>query len=173
MSTDRKGLEMLSDNLSKMLNDQINAELYSAYLYWDFAKYFDCNNLPGIASWYKAQAAEEIDHAKRIYAYMQKQGGAIHFKKIEKSKDTPKGCVEIARAALNHEKSITQMIHNIYEEATKEKDYRTMNFLLWFIEEQAEEETNARDVLQLMKLGEESKTAMYLTDRQMGKRESA
>lgn len=156
-----------------MLNDQINAELYSAYLYWDFAKYFDCEGLKGMAGWYKIQAEEELEHAKKIYTYMQQQGGAILFKKIDRNKDVPKGCVEIARAALKHEREITRMINDLYAAAEKEKDYRTMNFLSWFIDEQAEEETNARDVVQLMKLAGESQAALYIADVQMGKRKKA
>lgn len=162
---------MTSEKIAKMLNNQINAELYSAYLYWDFAKHFDCEGLKGFASWYKLQAQEEIEHAKRIYDYMQDQGCYIKLTTIAGPKENLTDHMTVAKLGLKHEKAITELIDNIYEQAYKDKDYRTMKFLDWFIAEQAEEETNARDIISLLKLAGDSGSALYMADKKMGQRE--
>lgn len=164
---------MTSERVSKLLNQQINAELYSAYLYWDFAKHFDCNGLKGFANWYKQQANEEVEHARRIYNYMQEQGCAIKLTTILGPKEELKDYLTVAKLGLKHEKAITEMINAIYDEAFKDKDYRTMNFLDWFIAEQAEEESNARDIIDLIKLAKDSGSALYMADIKMGKRKAA
>lgn len=164
---------MTSQKISKLLNDQINLELYSAYLYWDFAKYFDCNGFSGFAHWYKVQAQEEIDHARKIYTYMQNQGCAITLTTIDGPNEEFKDALSVAKMGLKHEKLVTEKINQIYEQAFKDKDYRTMNFLEWFIAEQAEEESEARNVIQLIQHSGDSKSAFYLADIKMGKRASA
>ena len=164
---------MTNENVSKLLNAQINAELYSAYLYWDFAKHFDCKGMKGFANWYKVQAEEEIDHARKFYNYMQDQGCYIALTTIAGPKVETEDHMEIAKLGLKHEKEITKMINNIYAEAFKNNDYRTMQFLDWFIAEQAEEETNARDIIGLLKLAGESRSALFMADIQMGKRHRA
>ena len=161
---------MTTDTVSDLLNKQINAELYSAYLYWDFAKHFDCDGLKGFANWYKIQAQEEIEHARKIYNYMQDQGCTITLTTIAGPKEDLKDHLEVAKLGLKHEKKVTEMINEIYKEAYKAKDLRTMNFLNWFIAEQAEEETNARDIIMLLKLAGQSGAAIYMADIQMGKR---
>lgn len=161
---------MTSEKISKMLNEQINAELYSAYLYWDFAKHFDCEGLKGFANWYKAQANEEVEHARRIYTYMQEQGCYIKLTTIDGPKEELTDHLTVAKLGLKHEKAVTDLINKIYEQAFKDKDYRTMNFLDWFIAEQAEEESNARDIIDLLKLAKDSGSALYMADIKMGKR---
>lgn len=162
---------MTTEKISELLNQQINAELYSAYLYWDFAKHFDCNNLKGFSHWYKIQAEEEIDHARKIYNYMQDQGCCIKLTTIAAPDEDLNDYLQIAKLGLKHEKAVTSAIDEIYAEAFKEKDYRTMNFLDWFIAEQAEEENNARDIIELIKLAGDSRSALFLADIQMGKRQ--
>ena len=161
---------MTSENVSTLLNQQINAELYSAYLYWDFAKHFDCEGLKGFANWYKVQAQEEIEHARKIYNYMQDQGCKIKLTTIDGPNEDLKDHLNVAKLGLKHEKKVTDMINDIYKEAYKDKDFRTMNFINWFIAEQAEEETNARDIIALLKLAGQSGAALYMADIQMGKR---
>lgn len=170
---ERKGLEMTSEAVSKLLNQQINLELYSAYLYWDFAKHFDCDGLKGFANWYKVQANEEVEHARKIYYYMQDQGCFIKLTTIAGPKEDLKDYMTVAKLGLKHEKYVTESINKIYEQAFKDKDYRTMNFLDWFIAEQAEEESNARDIIGLLKLAKDSKSALYIADIQMGKRKKS
>ncbi|MCQ2551922.1 MAG: ferritin [Clostridia bacterium] len=164
---------MTSKKVAKMLNEQINAELHSAYIYWDIAKYFECKGLKGFASWYEEQAKEEISHAKKIYGYMQNEGCYIKFEQISSLKEDITDDLSAAKLALKHEKDITALINNIYAQCYKDADYRTMKFLEWFIDEQAEEEDNAREVVTLIKLAGNSKSALYLADVKMGKRKAA
>ena len=170
---------MKNDKISDLLNKQINAELYSAYLYLDFAKHFDCAGLKGFAKWYKVQANEELKHAMKFYDYMQDQGCYIEFTAIDATKltdDAENGTdaekhIAVAKQGLKHEKHVTQLINTIYDEAVKTSDYRTMNFLDWFIAEQAEEETNARDMVDLLKLIGDNTAALYIADAKMGERD--
>ena len=169
---------MTNDKICDLLNKQVNAELYSAYLYLDFAKHYDCAGLKGFASWYKVQASEELKHAMKFYDYMQDQGCFIDLKAIDEPStpdadnagDDEEKRLAIAKQGLSHEKHVTRLINSIYDEAVKASDYRTMNFLDWFIAEQAEEETNARDMLDLLKMIGDNSAALYIADCKMGKR---
>ncbi len=169
---------MTNEKICNLLNKQINAEIYSAYLYLDFAKHFDCEGLKGFANWYKVQAEEELKHAMKFYDYMQDQGCFIELtaidapstQDVDNAGDDEAKRLAIAKQGLSHEKHITRLINTIYDEAVKASDYRTMNFLDWFIAEQAEEETNARDMLELLELIGDNSAALYIADSKAGNR---
>ena len=141
------GLIMLNATVSKLLNDQINKEMYSAYLYLDMANYYVNKGLNGFANWFNKQAQEEMSHAIKFMHYLQENGFEVSLDAIAKPglvySDTREPLVE----SLKHEGFVTASIHHIFGEASKVHDYRTMEFLNWFIKEQGEEEKNANDLI--------------------------
>ncbi len=137
----------MNANVVKLMNEQINKEFFSAYLYLGISKYFALQNLDGFASWYKVQAEEEQEHAMKIYQYLLDQDqvpelGAIAA--VASDYDSPLAAV---KAADEHEHYITAEINKIYEAALEAKDYRTVLFLNWFVSEQEEEEKNSKDMV--------------------------
>ena len=143
---------MLNKKIAELLNDQVNKELYSAYLYLDFANYYADEGLDGFAHWYEVQAQEERDHAFMIRRYLLNSGEKVTFAAIAKPDKTFANHMAPLEAGLEHEKYVTSLITAIYHEAFAQKDYKTMQFLDWFIKEQGEEETNADDLIKKMKL---------------------
>ncbi len=161
---------MLQKNVKDLLMDQINKELYSAYLYVEFANYYEDQGLSGFAYWYMNQADEEVGHAKKIRQYLIDNEERVTLEKIDKPDKVFKNISEPLAAGLEHEKYVTSLIHNIYGEALKVGDYRTMYFLQWFIDEQQEEEINANDNVTKMKLYGGDPAGLYELDKVMGKR---
>lgn len=162
---------LLSEKLTKLLNEQINQEFYSAYLYLDFAGFFKKNNMSGFGHWYVIQAAEEIKHGMKIYDYMLDQGRCPELKAIEKPNVNVRKPMDVGKAALSHEMLITGMINKIYDIAVLEKDYRTKEFLDWFVKEQNEEEKNACDMLAVLEQIDGNRAATYFADMKMNERE--
>ena len=143
---------MLQEKIAQLLNDQINKEFYSAYLYLDFANYFEDEGLDGFAHWYEIQAQEERDHAMMIRKYLLDNGHKVTFEFIAKPDKTYKNHLSPLEEGLNHERYVTSLISNIYLHAFEQKDFKTMQFLDWFVKEQVEEEKNADDLIKKMKL---------------------
>lgn len=142
----------MDDKVSKLLNDQINKEFYSAYLYLDMSNYYRDKGLDGFANWFDVQAKEEMDHGMKFYEFMHDNDQTVTFEAIAKP-DKTYGCLEDPiKAAFEHEKYVTSLIHNIYAAAHAVDDFRTMQFLEWFIEEQCEEEKNASDLIKKYEL---------------------
>ena len=139
---------MLNEKIAALLNDQINKELYSAYLYLDFANYFEDEGLDGFAHWYEIQAQEERDHAFMIRRYLIDSGHRVTFDAIAKPDKVFKAHLDPLDAGLEHEKYVTSLITKIYAEAFAIGDFKTMQFLDWFVKEQGEEEKNAEDLNQ-------------------------
>ena len=138
---------MLNEKVTQLLNDQINKEFYSAYLYLDFSVYCEDEGLDGFANWFEIQAREEMDHGTLILKYLQNNSVCPTLDAVAKP-DVKIGSVEdTLNAALNHEKYVTSLIHTIYEAAFEAKDFRTMQFLDWFVKEQGEEEKNTEDLV--------------------------
>lgn len=160
----------MKENILNLLNRQINAELYSSYLYLAFANFFDSKGYKGFAHWYKVQALEEIGHANLIYDYLHSNNEEVSLSGIEKPEDIPETISTIAERGLEHEKHVTRLIHNLFSEAQNAKDYRTMKFLGWFINEQAEEEENANEVISKINICTEKSCGLYLLDKEMNKR---
>lgn len=133
---------MLNEKTAKLLNTQINKELYSAYLYLHFANYYVEQGLNGFANWYQVQAQEERDHALLMVQYLQNNDSKVTFEAVAQPDAVLKENMEPLKAGLAHEQYVTSLIHTIYEAAYEAKDFRTMQFLDWFVKEQGEEEKN-------------------------------
>ena len=161
---------MLDKKVSKLLNKQINKELYSGYLYLSFSNYFESKGLNGFANWYYIQAQEERDHAMLFYKYLQNNGEKITLEAIEKPDKTFKNLIDPLKAGLEHEEYVTSLINNIYTVADEIKDFRTMQFLGWFIKEQGEEETNASDLITKMELFGNDPKGLYMFKSELAAR---
>ncbi|MBQ7887142.1 MAG: ferritin [Clostridia bacterium] len=161
---------MLNAKVHELLNQQINKEFYSAYLYLAFSNYFKEKGLDGFANWYKIQAEEERDHAILFYTYIQNQNDTVTLTAI----DTPKAdfaChMDVLKAGLAHEIYVTSLINDIYAAAYEVKDFRTMQFLDWFVKEQGEEETNANDLISKMELFGSDPKSLYMLNQELGTR---
>ncbi len=161
---------MLNKKVADLLNEQINKELYSGYLYLDMNNYFDKRGLSGFANWYMIQAQEERDHAMLIYKYLQNNDCPITLGAIAKPDKKFKKDMDVLKAGLEHEEYVTASIHTIYDAANKVKDFRTMQFLDWFVKEQGEEETNARDMISKMELFGGDARGLYLLNQELAGR---
>ena len=142
----------MDKKVAELINDQINKEFYSAYLYLDFANYYGSVGLDGFENWYKIQAQEERDHAMLFFQYLENNGEKITLEAIAKPDKVFESHMDPLKAGLEHEKYVTSLINNIYEAAHEVKDFRTMQLLDWFVKEQGEEEKNASDMITKMEL---------------------
>ena len=161
---------MLDKKVIELLNDQVNKEMYSAYLYLDFSNYFKHVGLDGFANWYDVQAQEEMAHAMLFVKYLQNNNVAVELKAIAKPDKALTDTMTILKAGLEHEEYVTSLIHTIYDAAQAVKDFRTMQFLDWFVKEQGEEETNANDMISKMELFGGDAKALYMLDSELGGR---
>ena len=166
----KRGEHMLNEKIANLLNDQINKELYSAYLYLDFANYFEDEGLNGFAHWYEIQAQEERDHAMMIRSYLIDNGHRVTFGAIAAPDKTFKTHLDPLNAGLEHEKYVTSLITAIYAEAFAKKDFKTMQFLDWFVKEQGEEEKNADDLIKKMKLFGNEPKGLYMLNQELAGR---
>ena len=156
--------------VSALLNDQINKEFYSAYLYLDMANFYSQKGLDGFANWYEIQAKEEQDHAMLIYQYLQNNGEQVTLEAIAKPDKTYETPMDPLKAALAHEQYVTSLINTIYEAAQVVKDFRTTQFLDWFIKEQGEEEKNSMDQITKMELYGEDARPLYMLNSELASR---
>ena len=161
---------MIGKKIESALNNQINAELYSAYLYLSMNSYFLSINLTGFANWMRIQALEEMTHADKFYSYVNERGGRVTLMPI----DGPPGEWSSPLAAFEdvyrHEQKVTAMIHSLVDLAIEEKDYATSSMLNWFVDEQVEEEANAQGIVAQLKLIGENTGGLFMLDREMGTR---
>lgn len=161
---------MFDQKVKELLNTQINKELYSAYLYLDFANYYTEQGLDGFANWYTIQAQEERDHAMLFMQYMQNNGLSVTLEAIDKPDKVFSSAMDPLKAGLEHEQYVTSLIHTIYDAAYSVKDFRTMQFLDWFVKEQGEEETNADTLIKKMELFGSDAKGLYMLDNELGAR---
>ena len=161
---------MLDKKVAELLNDQVNKELYSAYLYLDFALYYDEIGLDGFANWYKIQAQEERDHAMLFLQYLQNNGEKVTLGAIAKPDKDLNDKLQVLKYGLEHERYVTSLIHAIYDAAYGVKDFRTMQFLDWFVKEQGEEEKNAEDMIKKMELFGDDAKGLYMLNSEMTSR---
>lgn len=161
---------MINKKVADLLNDQINKEFYSAYLYLDMNNYFEQRGLNGFANWYRIQAMEERDHAMLFYQYLQNNDIPVTLDAIAKPDKVFKCDMDVLQAGLKHEEYVTSLINDIYAEAYKAKDFRTMQFLDWFVKEQGEEETNARDMITKMELFGSDPKGLYMLNQELAAR---
>ena len=156
----------MNENVARLLNEQINKELYSAYLYLDIANFYDAMDLDGYANYYMIQAQEERDHALLFMKYMQVNGLKVTLEAIGKPDKTFETVLDPLEVAAEHERYVTALINAIYHEAHQAKDYRTMKFLDWFVDEQMEEEENADSMISRYKLFGQDPRGLYLLDQE-------
>lgn len=162
-----KGEKNMDKKVSELLNAQINKEFYSAYLYLDFANYFERRGLSGFAHWYEVQAQEERDHAMLFYRYLLNNGETVTLEAIDAPKTEGKKDLDVLEAALAHEKYVTALVNEIYAAAYAVKDFRAMQFLDWFVKEQGEEEKNASDLITKMQLFGSDAKGLYMLDNEL------
>jgi len=152
------------------MNEQINKEFFSSYLYLSMAAYFEEKNLTGFAHWMRLQADEEHEHAMKFYNFILDRGGRVYLKTIDAPATEWKSNLEVAEQVAEHEAMVTASINSLYELAHQEKDYPAQTMLQWFISEQVEEEKNAADLVAKLRLIEERGTAVLMLDHRLSKR---
>jgi ferritin len=162
---------MLKKTVLKALNEQINAELYSAYLYLAMAVWCTDQNLPGFANWLKAQAKEETGHGMRFYKHLEERSAHVELKAIDVPPKDWKSPLAVFQAAYEHEQKVTGMIYDIVNLATREGDHAAAIMCQWFVTEQVEEEAQTLALVEKLKLAGESKGALLYIDKELGKRE--
>ena len=160
----------MNAKVRELLNQQINKEFYSAYLYLDFSNYFKAKGLDGFATWYLIQAQEERDHAMLFYTYLQNENQVVTLDAIPKPDKVFNEHMDVLKAGLEHEEYVTSLINDIYAAAYEVKDFRTMQFLDWFVKEQGEEETNANDLITKMELFGSDPRSLYLLNQELAAR---
>jgi ferritin len=162
---------MLSKKLLDEMNQQIKHELYSAYLYLSMAGHCETINLPGFAHWMKTQAKEETEHALKFFEYINDQGAKVVLQAIDQPPVEFSSPTAIFEVTLEHEKKVTARIHGLYELALQEKDYASQVFLQWFVNEQVEEEKNASQILESLKMVGDKGSGLMMLDHQLASRE--
>lgn len=163
---------MIGKIMQDAMNEQINKELFSSYLYLSMAAYFEERSLSGFTHWMRMQEAEERVHAMKLYDYILQRGGKVTLKTIEAPKTEWKSYLELAEEVAAHEAKVTASIHTLYELALTEKDYASQVMLQWFITEQVEEENNASEIVANLKRIDERGAGVMILDHELAKRNS-
>lgn len=161
---------MLSPKIEKALNDQINAELFSSYLYLAMVAYFQDKNLSGFAHWMTLQSREETSHGMKFFQHIVERGGRVTLAAIDRPQFEWKSPLEAMEAALTHEMYITKRINELVDLAMEEKDHATVSFLQWFVDEQVEEEDSTNEVVQKLRMVGDHPGGLFMMDRDMGSR---
>jgi ferritin len=161
---------MISRKMEKAINEQINAELYSAYLYLAMAAHFQALNLPGFANWMRVQTQEETAHAIKFYDFVLQRGGRVTMTAIAAPPVKWDSPLAAFQHTYEHETKVTERINQLTDAALAEKDHATHNFLQWFISEQVEEEANANQLVQKLTLMGNDKSALFMLDRELAAR---
>jgi ferritin len=161
---------MLSEEMLKELNKQINAELYSAYIYLSMSAYFQSINLRGFANWMRVQTQEELTHAMKIYDYVNERGNRVVLKQVEEPPSEWSSTLAAFQQAYQHEQKVTGMINKLVNLAVEEGDHATNIFLQWFVSEQVEEEASADEIVQKLKLVGDDGGGIFMIDRELAQR---
>lgn len=161
---------MLKEKMLDALNEQINAEMYSSYLYLSMESYFQSVSLTGFASWMRSQVQEELFHAMKFYDFVCERGGKVSLEAIAKPDSTWKSPLAAFKHILKHEQMVTSLINDLVELAIAEKDHATLNFLQWFVAEQVEEEASVGEIVDKLKLIKADTSGLFLLDAELGKR---
>lgn len=161
---------MIGKSMQEAMNEQINKELFSSYLYLSMAAYFEEKNLPGFAHWMRTQADEEREHAMKFYDFILERGGRVVLKGIDAPETEWSSSLKVAEEVAAHEAKVSASIYELYEIAMQEKDYPAQVMLQWFISEQVEEERNAEELVANLKLIEDRGTAVLMLDHRLAKR---
>lgn len=161
---------MLSKKIEQAFNEQINAELYSAYLYLSMAAYFENESLSGLANWMRVQFKEEQFHAMEFFDHINERGGRVTLEAIDKPPGEWGSAQDVFAAVLAHEEKVTGLINKLVDLAASEKDHAAGSFLKWFVDEQVEEEKNASDILGKLQLIKDSPHGVFMLDRELAGR---
>jgi ferritin len=161
---------VLGKAVEDAMNEQIKNEFYSAYQYLSMAAYCESENLPGFAQWMRTQAQEETEHAMKFYNFILDRNGRVVLQGIESPLVEFGSPLEVFEQALEHEQKVTTMIDELYALSVTENDYASQTFLQWFVTEQVEEEKNAGDVVDTLKMIGDKSEALFLLDRELGQR---
>jgi ferritin len=164
---------MLNAKVQTAFNQQINAELFSEYLYLSMAAHFESESLKGMANWMRIQAGEEHNHAMKFYHFILDRGGKVALLQIDAPKTNWASALEVFEGAYAHELKITGMINNLANLTIEEKDHAAHQFLEWFVNEQVEEEAAAQMVVDQLKLVGDNGVAIYMIDQELAKRQPA
>ena len=163
---------MITDKMAKALNEQVNFELSSAYLYLAMAAQFEAENLPGFAHWMKVQYQEETGHAMKLFGYLADRGGRVTLNAIAKPAAEFGKPLDVFKAVLAHERKVTAAINTLYELALSEKDYATQSQLQWFINEQVEEEKTAENIIRQLEAFADKAHLLLMLDHRLGERKA-
>lgn len=161
---------MLSKTMQDAINTQIHHEMFSSYLYLSMSAYCESINLGGSAKWLAVQSGEEHEHAMKLYAYVHSQNGKVVLQAIEQPQVDFGKMLDVFTAVLEHEKKVSASITKLYELAVKESDYPTQFMLQWFVTEQVEEEKNATDIIDQLKMTGDAPVSVMMMDRALGMR---
>jgi ferritin len=161
---------MMSDTVQKAMNEQINAELYSSYLYLAMSSYFTSVNLVGMASWMRVQVQEELFHAIKMYDFVNERGGRAMMKAIDQPPADWDSALAVFENGLAHEQKVTGLINNLLDLAMAERDHATSIFLQWFVTEQVEEEANATAIVRKLKMIGHDASSLFALDQELGQR---
>jgi ferritin len=161
---------MIHKKMEKAINDQINAELYSAYLYFSMAAYCDSINLKGFSNWMRVQTMEEETHIKKFYDYLSSRGGRVLLSKIAAPPSEWDSPLAVFEHVLEHEQMVTGRINDLVDLSVKLKDHATNSFLKWYVDEQVEEEESADGVIQSLKLNENNPGGLFMLDKELAQR---
>lgn len=161
---------MLTKSIEAAINAQINAELWSAYLYLSMSAWCAANGKPGMSNWFQVQFQEEQDHARIFFNYVLRRGGKIELQPIEAVKTEWASPLEVFEDTLSHEQKVTSLINNLYSLATDEKDYATQSLLKWFIDEQVEEEENASGLIDNLRMISDNGYGLFMLDKELAAR---
>lgn len=161
---------MLNKKIEEALNAQINAEMWSAYLYLSMAAYCHSNGNPGMGSWFEVQFQEEQDHAKILFNYVIRRGGRVELKAIDAVPTEWKSILDVFESTLEHEQKVTALINDLFALTAAENDYATQSTLKWFIDEQVEEEETAQNIIDNLKMIKDNGYGLYMLDKELGAR---
>jgi ferritin len=161
---------MLNPKIQAALNSQINAELYSSYLYLSMSAYFDSQNLAGMANWMRIQAQEELTHAMKFFDFVNERGGRVLLTQVEGPKTEWSSPLDVFEETLAHERKVTALINDLVDLSLGEKDHAANTFLQWFVTEQVEEEATAEAILEKLKLVGDDGVAIFMLDGELGQR---
>ena len=161
---------MISNRMQNALNEQINAELWSAYLYLSMSAYFEDKNLPGFANWMKIQWQEEISHAMKMFDFVNERGGRVQLQAIAEVKTEWSDAIEVFKETLEHERKVSGLINNLVNISITESDHATNNFLQWFVAEQVEEEATVDNLLVQLEMIDGFGHGMLMMDRELSQR---
>lgn len=163
---------MFNKTMQDAMNNQVQAELYSSYIYLSMAAYFESSNLPGAANWMRLQSQEELAHAMKFFDHINERGGQVELMAIDAPPIEFESPLAIFKMAYGHEQKVTGMIHDLYKLAVEQNDYPALSMLQWFVDEQVEEEQSALAVVEQLEMIGDNKMGLFMIDRELGQRQA-